>query len=455
MTGILPSKQAFAKYGQFNTMYTSGQRTVTLGGGGRTGLSPTSLSLTWATPAAAATITIPDPGGADTFTLNAATQTLTNKTLTAPTFGGVTTIAAGTAAAPSLTFTGDTDTGIYRVAANDFGVAVAGLIGFDVLGVASAVNNLKVTNSATGDPVLMSAIGTDTNIGMTFTAKGAGVYVLSTPSAPASVGGATGTNAGAVVTSVGGVGGATSIVTTGAGGVGGGYTLTGGAGGTAALAATAGTGGAGGALTFTTGAGAASAVTGAGTGTGGAGGLLTLRGGVGGATSVSTGGNIGGAGGGISLIAGAGGNATATAGTDTGGAGGVVTITPGAGGTGDANKAGAPGYVNITTGITRRSVQTIDMADAAVVLTLVPGTPVGTLMTSDILYVDANSSGTENLDLPPEADLTGIILVIVNTGGETINIRDDAGGAVLTLETANTALVTSNGTTLRGFVGIP
>ena len=134
-------------------------------------------------------------------------------------------------------------------------------------------------------------------------------------------------------------------------------------------------------------------------------------------------------------------------------AGNVVTLTPGAGGTGDTN--GRPGFINITTGITKRSVQTIDMGDGPVTLTLIPGTPVGTLMTSDVLYVDANSAGTENLLLPPEADWIGGILVIVNTCGETINIQNDAAGAILTLETANTAIVTNDGTTLRGVVGVP
>jgi hypothetical protein len=66
----------------------------------------------WNNPAAARTLTIPDPGASDTFVFLAATQTLTNKTLTAPaisnptitgggswaggpTFGGGLTITAG------------------------------------------------------------------------------------------------------------------------------------------------------------------------------------------------------------------------------------------------------------------------------------------------------------------------------------------------------------------------
>ena len=318
--------------------------------------------------------------------------------------------------------------------------------------------------------------------GETLTLRGTisslGLLTLAAGTTPASVGTTPGTAHPGSMTVTGGLGGNTSIGTTGVGGIGAGFSFTSGAGGTANSATTSATGGAGGAWVTTTGAGGAAAVAGvtgiggaggaltlttgaggavslavSGTATGGAAGLLTIQGGVGGAVTATTGTNVGGAGGDVSIIAGAGGAASGA--TDTGGRGGDITITPGAGGTGDANAAGRPGYVNISTGITRRSVQTIDMADAAVVLTLVPGTPVGTLMTSDVLYVDANSSTNENLDLPPEANLTGVILVIVNTGGETINIRDDAGGAVLTLETGNTAVITCDGTTLRGVVGVP
>lgn len=303
-----------------------------------------------------------------------------------------------------------------------------------------------------------------------------GLITVAAGSTPASVGTTPGTNHAGSITATGGLGGNTTIATTGTAGNGGGFSFTGGAGGVASAATTAATGGIGGVFTVTTGAGGAEAVAGvtstggaggvitlltgdggavsaavSGTATGGAGGLATLRGGVGGAVTATTGTNVGGAGGGVSIIAGAGGAASGA--TDTGGAGGVITLTPGAGGTGDTN--GRPGFINITTGIVKRSVQTIDMADNPLTLTLIPGTPTGTLMTSDVLYVDANSGTTENLLLPPEADWIGGILVIVNTGGETINIQNDAGGGILTLETLNTAIVTNDGTTLRGIVGLP
>lgn len=145
-----------------------------------------------------------------------------------------------------------------------------------------------------------------------------------TDPAPPSVAGATGTAAQAQQTITGPVGGATSIATTGTGGVGGGFTLTGGAGGTAAAAATASTGGAGGAFSLT----------------GGAGGVANN------AANVGT--NVGGAGGALTLTGGAGAN-TANGSSNTGGAGGAVSLVGGAGGTG-GTAGGVGGNVNITTG---------------------------------------------------------------------------------------------------------
>ena len=95
------------------------------------------------------------------------------------------------------------------------------------------------------------------------------------------------------------------------------------------------------------------------------------------------------------------------------------------------------------------------MNNVAVTLTLNPGTPTGTLLTGNILYVDAESDTNENLLLPHEAECTGLFLIIENTGGETINVQDDGGGAVVTLETANQALCTCNGTSWDGIVGVP
>lgn len=52
------------------------------------GQTTANYTLTWANPSGARAITINDPGGSDAFAFLAATQTLTNKTLTAPVFSG-------------------------------------------------------------------------------------------------------------------------------------------------------------------------------------------------------------------------------------------------------------------------------------------------------------------------------------------------------------------------------
>jgi hypothetical protein len=66
-------------------------------------------TLSWSNPGAARTLTIPDPGASDSFAFLAATQTFTNKTLTAPVLGGTVTgvyTIGGTPTIASPTFTG-------------------------------------------------------------------------------------------------------------------------------------------------------------------------------------------------------------------------------------------------------------------------------------------------------------------------------------------------------------
>jgi hypothetical protein len=91
------------------------------------------------------------------------------------------------------------------------------------------------------------------------------------------------------------------------------------------------------------------------------------------------------------------------------------------------------------------------MADAGVTLTRVPGTPVGTTLTSNVLRVDANSSGTEILLLPPEADCNGVLLLITNTGGESIVVKEDAGATTIdTVATTEFGLFYCDGTVWSG-----
>lgn len=229
----------------------------------------------------------------------------------------------------------------------------------------------------------------------------------------------------------------------------------GGAGGAVVLSGAAGdattdatTGGAGGAASVVSGDGGAN--TGGATGeAGGAGGATAVTAGDGGATN-STGAHAGGAGGAVTITGGAGGNASA--GSGDGGSGGDVTLSPGSGGTSSGGSSGANGEVKVSgTPLSFADAQTIDMDNSQVALTRVPGTPSGTEVTSNVLYVDANSGDTEDLLLPPEADCNGLTLVIVNTGGEDIIVKEDGDSTTIcTISTNEIGLVTCDGTTWRG-----
>jgi hypothetical protein len=295
----------------------------------------------------------------------------------------------------------------------------------DLQGVASAVCEIGISNAVTGGRAIIKSCG-ETNSNLMIDTTGTGNILLALGGDEVLViDDAAITFAAAADTA-----GHAVYIKTEAGGADGG----------------AGTGRAGALLYISTGAGSAAATAGA---VGGAGGALSIVSGIGAAGNTTGNGGVGGA---IAITAGAGGNSGA--GVGTGGTGGSVTLTAGAGGGAGGGKAGAPGKVVIGAGMFVQVVQTIDMADAAVQMTAAPGLPTGTLLTGNILYVDANSASTENLLLPYEADCTGMMLMIINTGGETINLQNDAGGALLTIATAETAMVACDGTTWRGFVGV-
>ena len=83
------------------------------------------------------------------------------------------------------------------------------------------------------------------------------------------------------------------------------------------------------------------------------------------------------------------------------------------------------------------TAQVLDMSDATVQLTVDTASVAGTLLTSNVMRVDPNSSGAgEDLELPPEADVPGVVLWIYNTGGENIVVKDDSG--VTTIDTIAT-----------------
>lgn len=56
-----------------------------------------------------------------------------------PAFTGVGTIANGTAALPAWTFTSDTDTGIYRIGANNLGLSVGGAVALNIAATGTTV----------------------------------------------------------------------------------------------------------------------------------------------------------------------------------------------------------------------------------------------------------------------------------------------------------------------------
>jgi len=100
--------------------------TSTLGSGTVVLAGTTSGTTTITATAVAGTTTLTLPAATDTLVGKATTDTLTNKTLTSATLTGVVTFDAGTAAAPAITTTGDTNTGIFFPAADTIGFAEGG-----------------------------------------------------------------------------------------------------------------------------------------------------------------------------------------------------------------------------------------------------------------------------------------------------------------------------------------
>lgn len=86
----------------------------------------------------------------------------------------VTEFATAAAAAPSITFVGRTTEGFYSPTATSTAVASRGLVCTVWANPAVAVNYIEEGGSATGNPVTITAKGTDTNIGINLVAKGSG-----------------------------------------------------------------------------------------------------------------------------------------------------------------------------------------------------------------------------------------------------------------------------------------
>lgn len=122
------------------------------------------------------------PAATDTMVLLAATQTLTNKTLTAPVIATISN--TGTLTLPTATDTlvgrATTDTLTNKTLTSPrVGTTIADTNGnevIDVTATASAVNQLGVVNSATGNAVQIQTAGGDTNISLNVVPKGTGTF---------------------------------------------------------------------------------------------------------------------------------------------------------------------------------------------------------------------------------------------------------------------------------------
>lgn len=115
------------------------------------------------------------------------------------------------------------------------------------------------------------------------------------------------------------------------------------------------------------------------------------------------------------------------------------------------NVDGSP-QINSKSLFSLNTAQVLDMNDATVQLTVDNGTTAGTLLTSNILRIDPNSTGAgEDLELPPEADVAGVVLWIYNTGGENIVVKDDSGVTTIdTLATTEFGFFFCDGTAWHG-----
>ena len=98
----------------------------------------------------------------------------TSPSLTTPTIGD------GTEAAPSLSFTSDTNTGLYRPTADTVGIVGGGNDVVRLTGIASATDYIEIKNGiGVGSPLHVLAEGASANIGVHLQPKGSGLLTIS------------------------------------------------------------------------------------------------------------------------------------------------------------------------------------------------------------------------------------------------------------------------------------
>lgn len=148
--------------------------------------------LTAVNPTADRQVQLPNASG--TIVLDIATQTLTNKTLTAPVISSIsntgtltlptaTTTIVGRTTTDTLTnktLTAPTVTGLTKISK---GFALADSAGdevvvFDLTTAGTAVNEVKIANAVTTASPVISATGGDANVSLNLTGKGTGAVLL-------------------------------------------------------------------------------------------------------------------------------------------------------------------------------------------------------------------------------------------------------------------------------------
>lgn len=93
------------------------------------------------------------------------------------------TFAGGSASSPGINWSGNTNTGVYQPAVNQFGIALAGAAGFTFTAAASAVNYFNANSAATGTTPILSVLGADGNISFEHLTKGTGAHIFATGTA--------------------------------------------------------------------------------------------------------------------------------------------------------------------------------------------------------------------------------------------------------------------------------
>lgn len=293
----------------------------------------------------------------------------------------------GTVGAPGGAFAADTNTGIWRPAADTIAWSLGGkgvyamgttspslaapadTVGQDVYFKAS---DAGATPTAARVGALLSwAAGAGSAAATTVVAGAGGAASYSAGAGGAKTGTTGAAGAGGTASLLAGAGGSNAATTSGAAGAGGGASIAGGAGGANTGAGSSGAGGVGGNAGVNAGAGGAASGAGS-TGNGGIGGSVTGTAGAGGATVGGTSGNggvvlwtagagaaqanavVSGQGGAASLVAGAGGANTGAASGQAGGTGGGANVTAGVGGATNstgAHNGGTGGAVTLTAAV--------------------------------------------------------------------------------------------------------